>query len=321
MATTRKRLKTVAVVREGTPGSYTAPTTLLPYTTFDVHQEFEMIEDLSIVGVAFADLPVQGARLILGTIEPQGEVTAIAPLMKWAFGYNSSTLYTCPADKNEEAISIVAKDDVKTYKYAGCYCKSFTVSSAPKGPLIFKFDVIGWKAETRDDTAWPTISVNPGTRILHQHAGSTNGYARLADQADALAAGDNQEVKNISFGVNWNFDNDFVNDQGTLIPLSGHGGIPSADLSIQIARHTSDTWKAARDAATALQAAIRYYAGAAAAMLFEFPNLSIKTMPESGDEVPSQDITFNVARNGRGTTYSNANMSFVSPIRLTLTNS
>lgn len=322
MATTINILRKVGAKIEDTAGTYDAPNTLIPFTSFTEKQSFDMIKDESIVGVAFEDLPLQGVRHVMGSINGQVDKDSIDPIFEQAFGTAVGTVYTCPADKNENTLSFVGIDAVKTYKYAGNVLNNFELKSDSEGALIFSADVIGWKAETRDDTSFPSISTNPSVdRFLFQHAGGTNGYARIGDQANALASGDNQNVSGLSFGINWNFAEQFFNDQGTLQLLSNSGGRANASFSFKIARHDADTWHTAINSHTALQAAVYFYKSATATLLIEVPNFVISDLTSSEDDVNTLDVVCTVARNGTGTSYSNANMEFVSPIRATIVNS
>jgi hypothetical protein len=247
-------------------------------------------------------------------------VDSIAVILSAVFGDETSP-YACPTTKNEKTLSMCGIDEVKTYKYAGCVLNSFELTSEAEGDLNYTSEVIGWKAETRDDTGFPTPTTTPGTRLKHAHAGGTSGYCRIADQGDALAAGDNQDVGMITVGLNWNFAEQFYNDAGPLQILSGSGGRPEATFNFQVSRHDSDTFLAARDARTPLQAAINYHASATAVLLIEISNFIIEDLTVNEDDVAKIDITCRCARNGLGSNYSNSNMSFNTPIRMTLTNS
>ena len=320
MGTSTKILRKANIEIEGTAGFYQEPNVELPFTTFEVRQNFDTIADESIVGVAFPDLPVQGVRKVGGAVTAQVDVATIAAMLEAVTG-DASSPYDCGATTNLKTLSIVALDEVKTYKYAGCVVNSFELTSEPEGDLNYSCEVLGWKAETRDDTAFPTASTVAGERLVHHHAGGTNGYVRIGDQGDALAAGDNQEIGPISMGINWNFAEQFYNDQGTLQLLSGGGGRPEASFSFQISRHDADTFLGFRDNRTALQAEINYYATATAILLVQVPNFIIQDLTVTGDDTAMIDVTCAVARNGIGANYSNANMSFNTPIRFTLTNS
>ena len=317
MGTTRKVLKKVAVVVESSARTYKAPTTRIPYTTFTVNSEYDMIADESIEGVAASDLPNQGNKKVEGQLAGIVDVLTIAPILEAAFGAEAGGVYTLPVTENTKTLSIVAKDEVKTYKYAGAVIKSIRFRSETGGRLTFEADVIAY-TESRDDTAFPEISIEKGTRLIHTHAGGT-GYLYIGDQDDALATGDRQGLSRVEFGFEWGFDHDHDNTaQTTLIPLSTAN---PANLSFQDSRSDTDAYHAWRDARTALQAAFYYYASATATLLFEIPNFVITQAAHTEDDVGRIDCVAAVGRNGIGSSYSNANMEFVSPIRATLVNS
>lgn len=314
-------LKKVAGIIEVTPGTYLAPNVLLPFTSFTPKFEYAMIEDESIVGIAFPDLPVQGVHKVAGSLAAQVDIDSIEVLLEAALGSVSSQVYSCPTTKNVKSMSFVMLDEVKTNKYAGVYLNSFMLESEAEGDLKVAADIIGWKAEVRDDTAFPAMSTEPGTRLVHHHAcGSGTGYMRIGDQTDALAAGDNFTPESIAAGINWQFDHQYGNCQEPLIPLSGAAGRPEAVFNFTVPRHEADTLLGFRDNHTSLQAELLYYASASANLKIQIPNLVIESLEKSDDDVTKLNIACKVARNGIGSNYSNTNMSFNTPIQITVDN-
>jgi len=258
MAATIKHLRKVAAKIEVTPGTFLAPDVLLPRTEFTIHQEFNMIEDESIVGLAFKDLPAQGVRIVLGTLAGELDVLASAPILEAVFGSVSGAgpfTYDLPTDKNVKTLSIVGLDGVKTNKYAGCVIPQITFTSEAEGRVMYSADVIGFKAEVRDDTAFPTIVTNPGDKLVHHHAGGASGFIRIADQVDALASGDDRGITSWELIINWQFDNQFDNTlQGSLLQLSGAAGRPETTLGFVVSRHENDDFLGFRDNDTKLLA-------------------------------------------------------------------
>ena len=317
MGTTRKVLRKVAVIIEPTARTYQAPTTRIPQTSFTINAMFDMIEDESIDGQAYKALPNQGTKRVEGTLAGIVDVDTIDPILEAAHGAESSQVYSLPSTVNEKTLSIICVDGVKTYKYTGAVIKGITFTSEPNGRLVYSADVIAY-TETRDDTAFPAMTYEKGTRIVHHHAGGT-GFLRVGDQTNALAAGDNLGLSSLEWGWEWGFDHEFDNtSQTTLIPLST---ICTPKFSFQISRHSLDTYLAFRDAGTALQASLYFYASSSATLLVEIPNFILPEAAVTEDDIAKIDIATMVGANGIGSSYSNSNMSFVTPIRTTLVNS
>lgn len=323
MAVSTKVTRSVGWKIEGTPGTYDAPAVQMPFTTFGVKQSFDLIEDKSIVGVAHATLPVQGGRHVAGPIAGEVDVATIGVLLEAITGNAvSSSSYSVALQKNEKTLSFVSLDAVKTNKYAGCVVNNFKLSSKSGELLMFGGDVLGWTAELRDDTAFPTLSTVPTTKLSHLHAGQANGYIRIGDQANALTSGDNYaNIDSIEVGHNWQFGETMVNAAGTLQLLSGQAGRPAGTFNFTVAVHEADTFRAWRDARTALQAEILYYAAATAQFKIQIANFIIKDVADNDDNVTKLPVECVVARNGIGTSYSNASMAWVTPFKFTVTNS
>ena len=313
MAPTIKILRKLAAKLESSYGVYTAPDILIPFKAKEHKQAFAMIEDESIIGVAQRDIPMQGVRKFSGNLDATIDKLTMDVIFEAAFGANSSGTFTLPTDKNTKSLSLCALDAVKTNKYAGVVINNFQIKSEAEKDLSYTCDLLSNVAETRDDTSFPTINTNPGAKFAHHMAGGTNGYVRIGDQADALSSGDNQTIiKSLSIGLNWNFKEDFVNAVGSLQPLSG---ICEPSLEIELAEHSTDAFKAWRDAGTGLQFEAYWYIAATGTLKIQVPNFIIEDIAEKDGDKIGQTLKCRVGRNGTGTSYTNAYMTFVSPVK------
>jgi hypothetical protein len=325
MASTIKVLRKVAARYETTPGTYLAPTVLQPFTSFTVDQGFDMIQDEGIVGIAVRDLPNQGSRMIEGSLVGEIDCGTIDPILHAAFGARSAPgtiTYTLPVDKNQISLSIAGLDSQKCYKYAGCYLKNLVIASNAGEKVTYSSEVVGWKAEVREAVGnFPSISTNPDVdkRLLHYNAGETNGYIRIGDHADALAAGDNMLLESFEVEINNQFDNHFANAQGTLQPLSAQAGRPEVMFRGKIARHDADTFPTWRDALTKLQADIMIYRSATDILQIQIPNFVLSEVSITEDDVAGIEFVAQVGRNGIGASYENGNMAFNSAVKAILT--
>ena len=319
MSITTKTLRKVAAVIEDTYGTYKTPTTLLPFTAESISQKFSMIEDASITGQNFKDLPVQGIRDNAGSLESQVDVLTLPVLLEAACGAAGvAGVYTpVTVARNLKSLSLCCLDGVKTVKKAGICVNNFKISSSAEGDLKASLDGVSSVAEVRDDTSFPTPSIFPGVRLVHRHAEGT-GYIRIGDQADALASGDNQKLTSFECTLNPNFILEAYNSQSKTAPVSC--GM-EAGLSFTIAEHDADTFFVWRDNLTALQLKAYFYVSSAASLLIEIPNFIVSEVAVTEDDKAKQTVTCMVARNGIGSSYSNANMTFNAPIRYTIDNS
>ncbi len=321
MAVVRKVLKKVGIKLESVVGTAeTANFVLMPWTSFTLNQSYDMIKDESIVGVAFEDLPIQGLRKIEGELSGQLDVLSSETLFEIAFGAVTSKAFSLPADKNVKTMTVIATDDLQTYTYAGCFIKKLTISSKVDGALEFKADVVGYVAEVRDSDAFPTVATSPGTRLRHIDANGT-GYIRIGDQTDALAAGDNVGLKNIDIEIDWQTTAQYDNtSQSPLLLLSGQGGRPEASVKFEVSRLDSDNWFSWKEGNTALQAELYFYKSATASIKIQLTNFVLSKAEATNDDIPGVSCEGPLCRNGTGTSYSNANMAFVTPVKLTLDN-
>ena len=294
----------------------------LPLTGGIVMQEFDMIEDESISGEGFRDIPQQGGRHVTaGGIPFQFDKTASQVILEAAFGNVTSKVFTL--GDNAKKMSICALDSVNANMYANMYLNRLAFASRANEKLMLTADFIGKTAQDRQVVGnFPSVTAF-GLPFVHQEFGGASGFIRIGDAANALASGDNQVIEELTWEVSNAFGEDFANQndvadaRGILTPLFGQGGWPEVSGSFVVARHDSDQWFSWAEDHTPLQMSAYCYKAAAATVLIEIPRFVIKAEP-TDDDTTKINVTMLIGRNGTGTDYTNTNMSFTSPIRVTI---
>jgi len=292
---------------------------LLPITGGAVGQTYDPIDDTSISGEAFMDIPQQGPRHVAGSgLGFQIDKISCPTILEAAFGTNTSEVFTLGT--NAKKLSLVGIDDVKENQYANCFVSKLSIAGATGGLWLFNVDVVNETAESRNALGtFPSNTAYDEPFTFHE-AGGVNGYVRVGDADDALAAGDNICIEDFSLEINNGFaDQHSSCSLGTLTPVFGMSP-PSVSGSFKVARHESDQYQIWEDNHTPLQMCIYIYKDATATFKIEVPRFVI-SVGLSDEDVTRVDCEMKIGRNGVGTSYKNANMSFTSPVRITVINS
>jgi hypothetical protein len=285
---------------------------LVPVTRGKLKQTFSKINDESYNGEAFTDLPQKGVQDIEGTISFQVEKITFAKILEAAFGTVNTLVYTLGS--NTKKLSVVFYDGVKTYKYANVYIKSLKISGSTDQKIMGEMTLIGATAEVRDDTAFPSYTAHSEYFTFHEVT------CRIGDQADALAVGDDRTIEEFSIDIMCGFGTQHANTPRTILtPIFGMER-PSVTGSVKIARHDADTFLAWRDAFTKLQMSLDIYKSATSRVVLQVPNFIIDC-DLSDDDITSNSLSLSIGRNGIGTSYTNTNISYVSPVIATVTQS
>jgi len=319
MGTTTKVIRKMAgEIQSG--GTYeSSAMNLMPYVGGSIKVAYDAIEDASISGEAFRDIPQQGPRRVMSEgLGFQVDSVSSEILLEALFGNNSSKVYTL--GNNTTKMSFATCDGVNSHnKYADVFFKKGTLKGSVGSNITLDAELVGETNEDRTSDAFPSAA-GFGEPFTFHEAGSTNGYVRVGDAHDALASGDNIEIEDFSFDIENGFDHQHCNDGlGILTPIFGQTA-PAVNGSFTVARHDTDQWLTWADAHTPLQMAIMIYKSATASLLIEIPRFVIQASI-TDDDLTKVAITCNIGRNGTGTSYTNSNMAFVSPIRATLVNS
>jgi hypothetical protein len=315
MSATAKVFKKVAAqIQSGDTYEYNAMF-LLPFTSMTLGQIFEPIADEGISGVPFNDIPRQGNRKVEGSLQMQLDSISSPTILEAGFGASTGTPIIYTLGTNSKKLSIAALDAIKCVKLASVFIKRLKISGTTGQKIILDCDFIAEVAEDRAATSeFPSVT-SFGEPMTFLDAGGTSGYFRVGDATDALAAGDNINIEEFMYEIQNGFDNQFVNAVGTLRPVYGMGEI-SATGSFRVARHENDNYFAWSDGYTPLQMSCMLYKSASENLLIEVPRFCIQAEP-TDDSLTKINCEMKIGRNGLGTSYKNANMTFVSPIRLT----
>lgn len=292
----------------------------LPITTGIFTQTYDMLEDEAISGYAFKDIPQQGPRHVNGGgLTFNLDVISCKPLFTACMGDETSDVYTFPAN-NTEKLSLSALDSVNNVELASQYISSLALTGSSDAMWAMAVDFLGETAEDRTAVGtFPSLTAYD-TPMTFQEAGGANGYIRIGDADDALDSGDNYCLDDFGLTMAPNFGEQFANCQkGTLTPLFG-AARPEASGTFTVSRHTADTFLDWEDAHTPLQAELLIYKSATQQVKIQIPRFVVKA-ELTDDDTTKISVEMMIGRNGLGSTYKNTEMGFVSPVKITVTDS
>jgi hypothetical protein len=219
---------------------------------------------------------------------------------------------------NTKKLSMAGLNDVNCNEYANAYMSKLSIKGAVNANWTLDYSIIGVTAQDRDATSdFPSVTASTAPFTFHEASGT--GYVRLGDTADVLAAGDNIDIEDFNLDIITGFDEQMCNSRGILTPTFGMVQ-PSCSGSFKISRHSADTILGFRDNHTPVQMSVYIYKSATATILIEIPYMVLKASL-TDDDVVKIAADMSIGRNGIGTSYLNAYMTFTSPVRITVVNS
>jgi len=294
---------------------------LLPYTGGRITQMYNPIQDESIAGNAFRDIPQQGTRKVEGSgVAMQLDPTSIGPILEAGFGNAVGGVYTLNGE-NTKKLSVATLDSVNCVRYSNVYVKTIAIEGSIDNLITCTAGMVVKDAQDRAaKTNFPSVS-EFNDSLNFQEAGGVNGYVRIGDANAPLSSSDDVDIDSFSFNIDNKFDHQYSNtSRGILTPVAAQGGFIDVSGSFTIARHNTDQYQDWADAHTPLQMSIMIYKSATSQALIEIPRFVVS--PEiTEDDIAKINVDMTIGRNGVGSSYKNANMAFVSPIRVTIVNS
>jgi hypothetical protein len=291
------------------------------------NQGFDPIEDDGIIGVGFNNTPLQGLRHVGGSYSFNLDPLTIPILLEATLGRKATTAYDFNGSHNVN-MSIAELNAINCVQYTSCYSKALKLSGSKGGLIKVDADIFSIRIQNRGATStYPAPTVSAGVPMSFHELGGANGYVRLGDQADVLAAGDDIKIESFNIDIVSGFDESYANenDVGTpealasLIPVWGMVP-PSVKCSFKIPRYSLEQYQTWQAANTPLQLEFYAYKSATSTVKIQIPNLVIKAALESG-ELTTVNVECMIGRNGVSTSYTNAYMTFNSPIKFTVVNS
>ena len=291
----------------------------LPFVSNRVNTSYDPIEDESVSGEGFKDIPQQGGRHVgVSGMSLQLDKISCIPIFEAAFGNNSTRVFTLGG--NAKKMSLCMLDSVNAVKYANMFLGSLTLSGSANQKLMLSADLIGASIEDRAATSAYPSDTPYDLPFVFQEMGGSNGYVRVGDASDALVA-DNIKIEDFSIQIGSSFGEQFTNDgRGIETPVFGQEGFPEISGSFTVASHTTDQWLQWEEDHTPLQMALLAYKDATATVLIEIPRF-VATVELTDDDKTKVKVDMKIGRNGTGTSYRNATMAFTSPVRVTVVNS
>jgi hypothetical protein len=290
---------------------------MVPHTSHTLKQKPVLVMDDGIVGLAFDPTPQLGYYEISGTITFNLDKVSIKPFLEAALGTVAGTnpyVYSNTA-VNAKLFSIQTDDGVAVREYGDVYCTNLKISSSVGQNIVAEVTVFGIVQEDRTGNTWSGTVAMPNPPMVF-HEISTTGYCRIGDHADALAAGDNQTIQDFSFELVTGLAPQYDNSRLSLAPVFGMVK-PEVTGTVTLSRHAVNTFLDAQDNVTKQQLEIYAYRGATEYMIIRVPNFIVET-DITDDEIAKVTLGMKIGRNGYGTTYTNANMAFVSPLQITV---
>lgn len=291
---------------------------LLPFLSSGLQQSTDPIEDGSIVGLAFKDIPKQGPRHIAGGNSQTLDVVSCAPILQALFGAPASSVYTLTG--NPARLSICGLDSVSANQYASQYIKNLKISGSAANLMQLDYDLFGITSVVRAArSAFPASpTVNDDSFSFHEMGGSY-GWARVGDAVDALTAADDISIEDFSLEIEGGQDEQFDNDGIlSLAPEFGMAGT-GCKLSFTVTRFANAQWLTWMDDFVPLQASFRIGKSATKYLQIDIPRFVVKS-ELTEDEITKVNVTADLSRNGVGTSYKNTNMSFTAPVQITIVN-
>lgn len=289
---------------------------LLPFTANTLNQNIDPIEDESILGLGFRDIPQKGPQHTGGSISLNVDSLSIIPILEAVFGQNSSGVFEF-GTSNTKKLSLCSLCSVNAVQYSNVYPKSFKISGSSAGLIKAEVELFAVDVQARVAVGSFPASPTPPSDPFSFHEAGNLGYFRLGDSADALSSSDNMKIEEFNIDITVGHDEQFTNDGiRTLTPEWGMV-VPSISGSFKLARYQDNIVEDWEDAQTPLQLEMLFYKDVSNTLKIQVPRFIINS-ELTDDDLTKQNVTMQIGRNGVTESYKNNNMAFASPIRITV---
>jgi len=251
--------------------SWAAVDTAIPFDEEGIEEAIEVLEDAALEGKAGKRAPDQGLIKIAGSLSGDLDYYNWGSLIKAAMGAESGGVYTL-SDELDEMRRIEFDKGVSRHRLDSFKVEQMIISGEKGKILRIQFDIVGHQA-SRSATAFPSISCTNRSRVKYS-VSSTNSLIRIANQDDALAAGDAVGWESFKLTLKNNLNPDDATNESPYALEPVRDGFREVSLDIKIPRYTADTYNTWKTTPTLLQADL-YFTDGTKTFKIEIPELKI----------------------------------------------
>lgn len=304
---------------ESSWGTGVAVTELIPFDSETFNKNIRMIETAYLDGNAGKNSLIGSLNEALGDLngemvfdEISGGIIGIERIIKGAMGasardaVNSLNQYTLNPSI-DTSFTVAFNKQVSAWELQGLKINTFVLSGEAGGIIKFSTTSIGQQLyRTGDAGVVNAIAAITGIApsVIPTPMTFDDMVFRIADQANAIADGDQITINNFEFSHNNNLtdptfgtiDSAHTNSKLTLEPI--RNGLREITFKVQIPRYKSDQFSSWIDSHTPLQADFIITNGSLVFRIF-IPNLYVTNVgaPIAGPEAIVQDVEFMAIRN------------------------
>lgn len=312
---------------ESSWGGGVAFTELIPFMSESINRAIAQIQSQYLDGKAGSRSLKNSSISVVGALEGEmvfdeitGGIIGIERLIRGALGsgtwdaVNSLTQYTL-ADTISRSYTIGFNKQTSVWEIAGAKINSLTIAGSAGEPITFSVDIIGRNLLRTGDTgivnaAAAITGINP-TNIPGQVYFDDLVF-RLADQANALASGDQFSINSFELVINNNLSDptfgtiDSTNTDIDLTHEPIRNDFREILLSMTMPRYTADTIFNWLKNATGLQADLLFTPAGGDLLSLFLPNMKVVGDPEAsigGASLIEPTFNFRCLRNAGTNSY------------------
>lgn len=261
------------VVRTSWTQAYLAVTTMMPFLSENLTSNFNLIPDDTLQGYGGRLPSEQGVEVLGGSTEHHFNYNTSGPrlFLTAIMGLDTANVITITNTVTDKYYAIEFEKQVKRWRFWPCACSKMTITGEKDQACKIAFD---WFARQFDfvDTAFPGIAQPSNSPVMFDDL-----VFRIADQGDAIAAGDSVGIESFEIVLDRvrkadDYSTDATLPKQPLDPISG--GFRVCTLGIKIPRYNAATFETWKDANTPLQADLTF-TGPVLSILIQFPELRI----------------------------------------------
>lgn len=264
----------------------------LPLVSESLTKDYLYVQSKALTGEVSAKAPEQADLRVNGDIQVEGDYVYGHQLLEYALGALTGTTYNT-ADALQ-FFGLVFDKGVERWCAPSCAVNSLTISGAAdsEDPVMFGYNLTASRLN-RAATAIASLTKTGPERIIFNDL-----VVRIADKADALAAGDVREVSSFELTLNNALQNDMLatgSGQGFALEPK-RNGFRTGQLQVTLPRYVANTFQGWKDSHTPLQADL-IFTGTAATMTIQVSTMYLTSGADvnvAGPDVIPVECTFDI---------------------------
>jgi len=241
----------------------------MPFNSETLTQTLEEVQRNALLGYGGREPSEQGNEMNAGATIHELDYANFDPFFEMFFGQVSTRTFELTDDNVSKWYWLEFEKKVERWRFGACKMNSLRIYGPEEGKVMIECTHVP-RALSRSATAFAATAPTVTGRVLFKQL-----QFRLADQVDALSAGDEIKIGSFELNMTRNFVTDTFESHGAYADEAIPNDFREVTLNFSVPRYAANTIQGWKSGGTPLQATLYFDGGASGDFFIQIPEIRI----------------------------------------------